>query len=128
MIRVTKVLGESFDLETKEETPKALILSNGIREFQLYIDDATAMAIIAMIQEEKERLSAPLEEEPVPVKKAKRKLPPEFPPEFSKPKLEDAPVEVRVATVEEMPEEAYESEDREPGEEYNDFLTGAGSL
>jgi hypothetical protein len=128
MIRITRVVGESFDLETKTETPKALVLSNGIREFHLYVDDDTALSIIAMIQETGEASSKPAlvtafsftpdkpgyyvaGRSPLLDQSAKSALP-------------------ALASVEELPEVAQGAEggDQGPGDEYNDVLTGAGSL
>lgn len=128
MIRVVRIAGESFDLETKREMPKALILSNGMREYALYVDDDTATAVLGMMLDGPkqnvsmstkvpeptiERPVIPTKPKPVPITT------------FEKPSRSPSMAEVGGAA-----EEEYEDENLgvEPGEEYNDPATGAESL
>jgi hypothetical protein len=122
MIRVTRIAGESFDLENRREMPKALILTNGKREFSLYVDDETAAAVLEMMRDSptqnvsmSTKVSEPVSKkapEPVPVHT------------FEKPKdFQMAEVGGAAAEVEED-----ENSEVEPGEEYNDPATGAESL
>ena len=49
MIVVKRITGESYDLETGEEIPKTLVLSNGIREMAVAIDDETAVEVVKLM-------------------------------------------------------------------------------
>lgn len=53
MIRVTKILGESYDLETGAETKKGLILSNGISEVAVEVSDEAVDRVITLMAEER---------------------------------------------------------------------------
>lgn len=48
-ITIKKILGESFDLDTKEELPKALLLSNGQAEAVVYVDDACIEQVLLLM-------------------------------------------------------------------------------
>jgi len=54
MIRVTRIIGESFDVETRTETPKSVVLSNGKREVVIPVGDEVAQAIVGMLVEDLE--------------------------------------------------------------------------
>lgn len=47
-VTVSRIMGESFDLLTGDTIPKAVVLSNGADEIPIYVDDETALAILAM--------------------------------------------------------------------------------
>jgi hypothetical protein len=47
-VTVARVQGESFDLETGRAMPKALVLTNGQDEVPVYVEDDTALAVIAL--------------------------------------------------------------------------------
>lgn len=127
MIKVTRIAGESFDLETKEELPKALILFNGKREYPIYVDDETARAVVEMMMESvparavpknggsSSTNTGPLAGIPEELKKRLDSLEPKGPPPM--------------ATVGDAPEpEMDDNSGVDPGEEYNDTATGAESL
>lgn len=134
MIRVIRIAGESYDLETGEELPKALILSNGLREFALHVDDDTAHAVVQMMAESQEARSQKT------VEKAKRVSIPgngSNPVELIRPAHRDGLEGIvqgahspAMATVVDAPEEEelMDDEGYEPGEEYSDPATGVGSL
>jgi hypothetical protein len=49
MIKVVRIAGESFDLETRQGTPKSLVLSNGTRELSIPVGDKVALEVLAMM-------------------------------------------------------------------------------
>lgn len=132
MIRVVRIAGESFDLENQEQLPKALILSNGKREFPLYVDDDTAKAVLEMMRESvlerPRKVEVPSPEKPVIPNKPKPEpaVVHQFPPK--KPASNKAPPMASVVDAPEPEEEEFEDAGAEPGEEYNDPATGAESL
>lgn len=140
MIRVVRIAGESYDLETGSEFPKALILSNGIREFALHVDDETIKAVVEMMAE------GQMARNQKTVAKAKQvKVPgngstgPAVPQETPAQEQADVVVyedqaaqrfvdELREATGEIPADEPEDDTGYEPGEEYNDPATGVESL
>jgi len=125
MIRVVRLTGESYDLESGLELPKALVLSNGIREFSLHVDDSTAMAVVQMMAEDHNR---PVEATPVgtPVETPVETLAEKAPGNGSPPRLQEV---WEGSPYDDTPvDEAPREEELEPGEEYNDPATGVGSL
>jgi hypothetical protein len=50
MIRVVRIMGESVNLETGEETQKAIVLSNGSQEVEVFADERTIAKVIALLQ------------------------------------------------------------------------------
>ncbi len=120
MIRIVRLAGESYDLETGTQLPKALILSNGVREFALHVDDDTAMAVVHMMAEGQQALDEAVAEAKVPGNGSGEPI--EEPPRLR---------EVEPPTMASVVDDEAEEEDsleREPGEEYNDPATGVGSL
>ena len=63
MIRVKKVIGESIDLETGASTNKGIVLTNGVSEIIVEVDDATIEAILRLIAEAGGPVRALLEED-----------------------------------------------------------------
>ncbi len=51
MIRVIRIAGESFDLESGKEMSKAIVLSNGHRELSVYVDDDIIQGLLQMSAE-----------------------------------------------------------------------------
>lgn len=51
MIRVTRIVGESFDLESGEEKSKAIMLSNGHRELLVHVSDGVIDSLLRMTAE-----------------------------------------------------------------------------
>jgi hypothetical protein len=140
MIRVVRIAGESFDLETKKEMPKALILSNGAREFALYVDDESAREVLQMMLEttpeaqlrkaEEPRAAAPSPSRPIIPAKGPAPASSPAPAEVHKYPAKTAPKPPPMASVEDEVEDEVEDDNSgfEPGEEYNDPATGAESL
>jgi hypothetical protein len=117
MIAVIRIAGESLDLQTGAEMPKALVLSNGISEYTLFVDDDTARAVIGMQRELEEGSEdkASVGPEPTAVEKVKP--------------LSKAPAQVAtMAVVDDEEERPQEEDELEPGEEYQDSQTGVDSL
>lgn len=143
MITITRIAGESYNLQTGEQMPKALILSNGIREYSLYVDDHTAKDILSLLLEvsqESTASSAPVGSEP---SQEKRKVPsaedPVIPSHGSRSQIYalehatyggplEAPQPPPMAVIEGDDPDTEEEYGLEPGEEYNDPATGAASL
>jgi hypothetical protein len=49
MIFVKRITGESFDLETGSQLPKAIVLSNGASEVSISVNDEDAMAVVQLM-------------------------------------------------------------------------------
>jgi hypothetical protein len=122
MIKVTRIAGESFDFETRKETPKALILSNGKREFVLYVDDDVAEAVLRMMLELDVPVSAPAKSNgsstglAVPAPRAPVQQGPKPTPRMAE------------VSHDENVDLSDDNSGFEPGEAYNDPATGAESL
>lgn len=69
-IRVTRIMGESFDLETGHQLPKSIVLTNGVKEIPVFVDDDVALAVIEMMTGE----SAPKKSSPALETKPERPL------------------------------------------------------
>lgn len=139
MIKIVRIAGESFDLETQQEMPKALILSNGERELSLYVDDDVAKEIIEMMKETAKPAQMRQAGYAVPpgpqrlgnVEAPCRPLPTAKPQTDFEPGNPDPIVSVPPMATIEVGGAALEPGDNaeiEPGEEYNDPATGAASL
>jgi hypothetical protein len=122
MIKVIRIAGESFDFETKKETPKALILSNGKTEFSLYVDDAVAEALVMMMLEADAVPVVPAKPNGSAAKHATPTPAPKAP--VSRPKPEQ---QMAVVSHDEI-DLSDDNSGFEPGEAYNDPSTGAESL
>lgn len=118
MITVAKIVGESIDLRTGEEVPKSLVLTNGKQEISFPISDEVVMAIVRLMVEGSvvEQEEPNVQPEPVEVSTGLAPVVADLP----RQKPASAPKAPRPA-----PEPVQE---REPGELYNDALTGVGSL
>lgn len=106
MIRVTRVIGETYDLETGRESGKLLVLTNGQDEVSIPISDEDLMAVIGLVQKG---------DEPHPEDRAVPEQYQEY-------------VEQSMARQDTPPM----PDDDEPGElhgdEYDDMLTGTASI
>ena len=124
MIRVTKIVGESFDIDSGKETPKSVVLSNGKREVVIPVGDDVAQAIVGMLVEE---LEGRLPRTPRPT--------PTLDEVLSSPDGQEAlskenygpDWQEQVSRRPVQPELAENPEDG-PGDEYDDPATGVGSL
>lgn len=133
MITVTRIAGESYNLQTGEMLPKALVLSNGAKEYFLYVDEETAAAVLQLLVEDTSSVEhlppSRFREESVEPSEQPKKEPPNKEPlrknlDLEAPAAQPPPM----AVVEGAPEQEEEEYEREPGEEYNDPATGAASL
>lgn len=52
MITVIRVTGESYDLETGTQIPKAIVISNGVQELSILVDDDTARKVIGLMMDQ----------------------------------------------------------------------------
>jgi len=114
MIKVSRIAGESYDLETGDKILKAIILTNGKREIAIQVSDEVITQILLMERESKGDLQAN--------KPSELKI---VTPSF----VEQVTFEHAEPT--DIPKDIVEppfSYDREIGEEYNDPDTGVNSL
>jgi len=91
MIYVKSILGESYNLETGEHSPKALMVTNGKSEAMIPVTEESALAVIKLMVELQER--------------------PEDPPSVASESLEPVP---RLVSLED-PQEPGEWDDPESG-------------
>ena len=112
MIFVSRIVGESYDLQTGKELPKALVLSNGTYEHTLYVDDKTVQAIISL---GKTTVST---QKPVVIPPEDAEAPEHSEVRLS-PRLMPQPVEAPVENI---------AQDDGPGADYDDPTTGVASL
>jgi hypothetical protein len=121
MIRVVRIAGESYDLETGATRSKELVLSNGYREVSLPVEDEAIQAVLLMMAEIRGETQL-REEAPEPPSA----------PEGNGGRAPHVIVElVDDILVKDEAHAAYEPEmedEYEPGEEYNDPATGVESL
>jgi hypothetical protein len=88
MIRITKILGESYDLETGQETRKGLLLTNGISEVPVEASPELIDTVINLMAEERQLMhpasqpEAPVEVAPKPAKQRNGRKKPSPPPQF----------------------------------------------
>ena len=114
MIKVSRISGESYDLETGDKILKAIVLTNGKREIAIQVSDDVITQILMMERESKGDFQ--------PNKPADLKIvTPNFVEQVTFEPAE--PVDLPKNIVE--PEVNY---DREIGEEYNDPDTGVNSI
>jgi hypothetical protein len=66
MIRVKRVIGESIDLETGATTGKGIVLTNGVSEMAIEVDDAAIEGVLRLIAEVGGPVRALLEEDTDP--------------------------------------------------------------
>lgn len=125
MIRVVRIAGESYDLETGATCSKEVILSNGHREIGLPVDDERVQHLLLMAAEvdmlTQLRTADP---EPKPAPKGNGGV------EHVKVTVALSD-DIGVVDEVEAHSQVYEpepDEEYEPGEEYNDPTTGVGSL
>lgn len=100
MIKVVRISGESFDLESGKEIPKALVLSNGIREILIPVDEEIIVQVIQMTTETSTQVHPQT--------------------------LGGNGEELEFASPVEPDEDKVKTD--EPGSEYDDSSTGVGSL
>ena len=51
MIKLVSIVGESYDLETGNELPKSIVLTNGIRQLSIPVSDEVIKDILMMEME-----------------------------------------------------------------------------
>jgi len=51
VIRVIRIVGESYDLESGQKLANGIILSNGVSEFMLHVDDEVIIRLLEMQKE-----------------------------------------------------------------------------
>ena len=122
MITVSKISGESFDLNTGKELPKSLVLTNGRRELLVVVDDDTIREIIEMEMESRNQL-------PETPEARRPGVPPHRPPIAASSNIRMNP-ELSVPELAEMSEIQDEEppEEEGPGAVYDDPATGVPSL
>jgi hypothetical protein len=127
MITVSRISGESFDLNTGRELPKSIALTNGHREVFVVVDDEIVQEIIKMEMESRNQL-------PETPAAGRPSVPPHRPPVSPSSNVRVNPelayVVPELAELPDEPSDAPEEETSEtgPGVEYEDPATGVPSL
>jgi hypothetical protein len=117
MIKISRIAGESYELETGKRFPKAIVLTNGIREVAIHVPDEI---VTQLLQMEAESSGNP------------QNVAPRGPSQIEDDDVDRRELSVPVShTLEDQmssDEEDFEPAEREVGEEYNDPDTGAASI
>jgi len=145
MIRVVRISGESIDLETGKELPKSLVLSNGLREISITVSDEIVQEVIrlqveqAQFRSEQEvkgsgivagQVAGHTVGPPNPlsasaIEEAKRQIHERIQKVVRQPSVAAPGQPPPLATLDDAPEER---DPDDPGQEYDDRITGAVSL
>ena len=121
MITLIKIVGESFDFRTNTQTTKAIVLSNGKREVSVYVSDEEALALVSMLADE-----VPATEKEPDIAVRSEPVQPVSRPALVR--METETVDMTGPQVPSEPELVDEPGDQDPGVEFDDQLTGVGSL
>lgn len=113
MIRIKKLLGESFDLETGRSSTKSLVITNGTKEAVIEVSEPDAVKVLELMALERYR------PEPEP------KIPAQIPPQMVM-VPEDEVEYYGGGDYEEEP--PVDEDDYDPGESYADRRSGASSI
>jgi hypothetical protein len=126
VIKVVRIAGESYDLETGSELSKAIVLSNGAREISIHVDDNIIGEIVQMMTEAQGGT--------LPMGPSKPQVPQPTggngglePPDVKSPSPPLVKPKVKLEAELAAAEAAVSGEEFEPGEEYDDPGTGAAS-
>ena len=113
-LEIVRVVGESFDLRTGQESPKGVVLTNGHHEITLPVSDEQLQTVLRFWGEGADAGPPGGDNGHVP--------------EVSAPWTDRAPVpdDISHPATFDAPEGA--ADDMEPGEMYQDELTGTGSI
>jgi len=127
MLKVVKIIEGGIDLETQEELPRSLIVSNGRREVTVPANDNVIREVVELLAEMVDApldvsMEAKMRVNSQPVSGSTTPRPPPSPRPVSK---SPSPFESDEERGSQTP---FDDEGFEPGEEFNDGGTGAGSL
>lgn len=126
MLKVTKIIEGGIDLETNQELPRTIVVSNGHREVNIPANDNVIRQLIRLFAENSEP------QDRITLEGASHYVEPTTPPstDVSRTSLSPQPVNTAPSLFDDPKEEPSEIEDGdfEPGEAFNDGGTGAGSL
>jgi hypothetical protein len=111
MIKVSRIVGESYDLETGTQIQKAIVLSNGSKEIAIHVPDEVITQILLM-----QSMSS---EQPVVQQVTNEEV-----------AIPEQPIMVQQEFVDRLDStfDPQEADDLEPGEDYDDPDTGALSI
>jgi hypothetical protein len=116
MIFVSRIVGESYDLGSGKELPKALVLSNGKEELLLFVEDDIIQSIIRLSQTAAPAAPA------APVQKQVLKLQDQV--QVS----DESEVRLNPSLIPEPAELPEPPVEEGPGSDYDDPTTGVASL
>jgi hypothetical protein len=112
MLKVVKIIEGGINLETQEELPRSIVISNGHREVHVAVNDNVIKELVALFVDN----GSPRDVDPEDVPRMKPRPPPSPRPVRTEP---ESPLESP---------ELDEDDGFEPGEEFRDSGTGASSL
>lgn len=137
MITITKIQGESYDVNTGQEMGRALVITNGISTATIEVPDAAVETVVQLIVELQQRHQHPVREEyvtdasggnPVIKEGASRAVPSKANgSRVRSPMREALPSQARDFFESALSGDVNE-ENFEPGETYDDPDTGVSSL
>ena len=114
MLTITKFIEGGFDLITKQELPKSIVVSNGKRELVIPITEAQLKELVAMFVDDSSFAYTSSQADLMASPESKSERIQMFEPPESQVSDEEIPGD--------------QMEDFEPGEEYSDSGTGVASL
>ena len=119
MLKVVKIIEGGINLETKEELPRSIVISNGHREVHVPANDIVIRDVVSLFVDNGE--PKPPEEELL----TKAPNVPQRPPPSPRPA---SPRTAVTFEADEPASDSFDDEGFEPGEEFSDSGTGASSL
>jgi len=113
VITVTRIIGESYDFGTGKETPKAIVLSNGLSEVAVAVDEETLAQVIALYVEAEQQDHIHTSEDG---------RVPEVDP------YHEPPPSIQTPDDEPQVPPSFDDIEQEVGPEYNDLSSGVESI
>ncbi len=112
MLKVIKIIEGGINLETQEELPRSIVISNGQKEVLVAVNDNVIRELIGLLSSN----GAPARAEPAPL--------------LRRPPPSPRPAEAQMFSLEEPDsgDTVFGDDGFEPGEEFFDSGTGVSSL
>lgn len=123
MLKVVKIIEGGINLETQEELPRSIVISNGYREVHVAVNDNVIRELVALFVDNGEpHQNIPVGDSPNAPTTPRRPI--------KRPSPSPPPVATTTGDTFEVEDEQVFDEDEgfEPGEEFSDSGTGASSL
>jgi hypothetical protein len=112
MLKVVRIVGESYELDTGKKIPKSFVLSNGMSEVSIPATDLIIEQVLSLVLDAKGQSNIPKARAPISTFE-------DLIPKYDLPKDPEVPVDQIKPLV---------LEEREVGEEYRDPETGVASI